>query len=61
MVWKFIGIEAREATHAELERIHRPAYIDSIAATAGQSIFMLDSDTVATPRHTRSPGSPRAA
>jgi len=49
MVWKFIGIEAREATHAELDRIHKPAYIDSIAATAGQSIFMLDSDTVATP------------
>ena len=49
MVWKFIGIDAREASRAELERVHRPAYIDTIAATAGQSMFMLDPDTVATP------------
>ena len=49
MVWKFIGIDARKASRAELERVHRPAYIDAIAATAGQSMFMLDPDTVATP------------
>ncbi len=49
MVWKFIGIEAREASRAELELVHRPAYIDTIAATAGQAMFMLDPDTVATP------------
>lgn len=49
MVWKFIGIDAREAARAELERVHRPAYIDAIAATAGRSMFMLDPDTVATP------------
>ena len=49
MVWKFIGIEARKAARAELERVHRPAYIDAIAATAGRSMFMLDPDTVATP------------
>ena len=35
MVWKFIGIDAREASRAELERVHKPAYIDTIAATAG--------------------------
>lgn len=49
MVWKFIGIDAREASRAELERVHRPTYIDTIASTAGQSMFMLDPDTVATP------------
>jgi acetoin utilization deacetylase AcuC-like enzyme len=49
MAWKFIGIEAREAARAELERVHRPAYIDAIAATAGRSMSMLDADTVASP------------
>ena len=48
MAWKFTGIEAREATRQELERVHRPSYIDSIAATAGETMFMLDPDTVAT-------------
>jgi len=48
MAWKFIGIDAREATREELERVHRPSYIDAIAATAGQKMFMLDVDTVAT-------------
>jgi len=49
MVWKFIGIDARKASRAELERVHGPAYIDAIAATAGRSMSMLDPDTVATP------------
>jgi acetoin utilization deacetylase AcuC-like enzyme len=48
MAWKFLGIDARLATREELERVHQPAYIDTIAATAGQTIFMLDPDTVAT-------------
>jgi acetoin utilization deacetylase AcuC-like enzyme len=49
MVWKFIGIDARKATQEELERVHSPAYIDAVAATAGRSMSMLDPDTVATP------------
>jgi acetoin utilization deacetylase AcuC-like enzyme len=49
MSWKFIGIDARHATREELERVHRPSYIDYIAATAGKQMFMLDPDTVATP------------
>ncbi|MDA8126899.1 MAG: histone deacetylase [Deltaproteobacteria bacterium] len=48
MAWKFTGIDAREATRQELERVHRPSYIDYIAATAGDPMFMLDPDTVAT-------------
>jgi acetoin utilization deacetylase AcuC-like enzyme len=48
MSWKFIGIDARHATREELERVHRPSYIDYIAATAGKPMFMLDPDTVAT-------------
>ena len=48
MGWKFIGIDAREATREELERVHLPAYIDRIAATAGEKLFMLDPDTVTT-------------
>jgi acetoin utilization deacetylase AcuC-like enzyme len=47
MVWKFTGIDARRATREELERVHRPAFIDAIAATAGRSMSMLDPDTVA--------------
>ncbi|MBP1721221.1 MAG: histone deacetylase family protein [Deltaproteobacteria bacterium] len=49
MGWKFTGIDAREATREELERVHLPAYIDRIAATAGEKLFMLDPDTVTTP------------
>jgi len=48
MGWKFIGIDAREATREEIERVHLPAYIDRIAATAGEKLFMLDPDTVTT-------------
>jgi acetoin utilization deacetylase AcuC-like enzyme len=48
MSWKFIGIDARHATREELERVHRPSFIDFIAATAGKPMTMLDPDTVAT-------------
>lgn len=48
MGWKFQGIEPREATREELERVHLPAYIDRIAATAGEKLYMLDPDTVTT-------------
>ncbi|MBU1150236.1 MAG: histone deacetylase [Proteobacteria bacterium] len=47
MSWKFAWIDARYATREELERVHRPSYIDYIAATAGKTM-MLDPDTVAT-------------
>ena len=48
MSWKFSRIDARHATREELERVHKPSLIDSIAQTAGKSMTMLDSDTVAT-------------
>ena len=48
MVWKFTGIDARMATAEELERVHHRAYIETIAATAGKSLTMLDPDTMAT-------------
>jgi len=48
MAWKFTGIDARHATREELARVHRPSYIDFIAATAGKEMTMLDPDTVAT-------------
>jgi acetoin utilization deacetylase AcuC-like enzyme len=48
MAWKYSGIDAREATLQELERVHEAGYIASIAATAGGAMFMLDPDTVAT-------------
>ena len=48
MSWKFSRIDARHATREELERVHKPSFIDSIAQTAGKSMTMIDSDTVAT-------------
>ena len=48
MAWKFTPIDARYATREELERVHRPSYIDFIAQTAGKPMTMLDPDTVAT-------------
>ena len=48
MAWKFCCLDAREATREELERVHRPSYVDFIAATAGKARFLLDPDTVAT-------------
>ncbi|OHE18572.1 MAG: hypothetical protein A2X96_00110 [Syntrophobacterales bacterium GWC2_56_13] len=47
MSWKFAWIDARYATREDLERVHRPSYLDTIAATAGKTV-MLDPDTVAT-------------
>jgi acetoin utilization deacetylase AcuC-like enzyme len=48
MAWKFTGIDARHATREEIERVHRPSFVDFIAATAGKPMTMLDPDTVAT-------------
>jgi acetoin utilization deacetylase AcuC-like enzyme len=48
MAWKYNGIDARYATREELERVHRPHYIDFIARTAGETMTMLDADTIAT-------------
>lgn len=48
MNWKWTGIDARHATREELARVHSPGFIDFIAKTAGRSMTMLDSDTVAT-------------
>lgn len=48
MGWKFTPIEARFASHEELERVHLPSYIEAIAATAGKRIYMLDPDTITT-------------
>jgi len=39
-------IEPREATDAELERVHTPAHVRSIEATRGRAT-MLDADTTA--------------
>ena len=38
----------RAATREELERVHTPAYVDQIAATAGRAV-MLDPDTFTSP------------
>lgn len=48
MAWKFTGIDARMATTEELARVHHRAYIETIAATAGKTLTMLDPDTMAT-------------
>lgn len=48
MAWKYTGIDARHATREELERVHQPHFIDFIAQTAGETMTMLDADTVAT-------------
>lgn len=45
MAGKFVPIPPRPATHEELAFIHRPSYIDSIAATAGRDYTSLDPDT----------------
>jgi acetoin utilization deacetylase AcuC-like enzyme len=49
MAWKFEEIMPREATHAEIETIHTPAYVDFIAGTAGKKCVMLDQDTATCP------------
>ena len=40
-----VRVPAREATREELERIHTPAYVSAIAATASQPFVQLDPDT----------------
>lgn len=40
--------EPRAATREELERVHTPAHIETIAATAGMAV-MLDADTFTSP------------
>jgi acetoin utilization deacetylase AcuC-like enzyme len=42
-----VRVPAREATREELERIHTPAYVSAIAATASQPFLQLDPDTYA--------------
>jgi len=49
MNWKFMEIEPREATHAEIAAIHSPSYIEFVAGTAGQDCVMLDPDTATSP------------
>lgn len=39
------AVDAREATREELARIHTPAHIDAIAATARREFAQLDPDT----------------
>jgi acetoin utilization deacetylase AcuC-like enzyme len=46
----FVEIPPRAATRAEITAVHDPAYVDRIAATAGQSARHLDADTVTSPR-----------
>ncbi len=41
----FLLIPPRSATREDLERIHEPAYIDKVAATAGRARTSLDPDT----------------
>ena len=48
MAWKFTAIDARHATREELERVHKPYFVDFIAQTAGKPMTMLDPDTMAT-------------
>ncbi|MBI4632326.1 MAG: histone deacetylase [Deltaproteobacteria bacterium] len=45
MAGKFHAIAPRHATREELERIHRPGYVNLVAETAGKSHFSLDPDT----------------
>lgn len=47
MKGRFIEIPPRLAIQEELELIHAPHYIQSVAATAGRSYTMLDPDTYA--------------
>jgi acetoin utilization deacetylase AcuC-like enzyme len=49
MAWKFKEIEPREATHKEIETIHTPSYVESIASTAGKRSVYLDPDTATSP------------
>ncbi len=46
---RFLRIEPRKALVEELSRIHRHAYINRVAATAGMMYSALDFDTIASP------------
>ena len=47
MEGKYSEIPPRPAKQEELELIHAPSYIRTVAATAGRSMTMLDPDTYA--------------
>ena len=49
MAWKFTHIDAREASHKEIETIHSPSYVEFIASTAGKRSVYLDPDTATSP------------
>lgn len=49
MAGKFVYIKPRHATRGELEMIHRPSYVDLVAATAGKAYSSLDPDTSTAP------------
>ena len=49
MSWKFTHIDAREASHKEIETIHSPSYVEFIASTAGKRSVYLDPDTATSP------------
>lgn len=40
----------RTATHKEIELIHDPSYVESVAATSGKNQCRLDPDTVTSPK-----------
>lgn len=44
---KFLEITPRPATTEELELVHTPRYIQTVASTAGHRLVMLDPDTYA--------------
>ncbi len=46
---RFVAVEARPATRAELLAVHIPEHVDSIEATAGRPVSMLDPDTFTGP------------
>ncbi len=43
----FVALEPRDATRADLERVHSPAMLDALEALAGNGGGHLDADTVA--------------
>lgn len=47
---KFVAIEPRPATVAEVTWVHEPAYVDFLKATAGHERVVLDPDTSAGPK-----------
>jgi acetoin utilization deacetylase AcuC-like enzyme len=47
LIARCLAVDAREATRAELERIHTAAHVDAIAATETRDLSQLDPDTYA--------------